>query len=141
MSARPTPFFYTIVPIGKASNPNSCLTDLEYLRHTGVLGLHKVRPVPSTQRCCHSVTQLSPTLSDTTDCSTPGFPVSWSLLKLTSTEAVTPFNHLILCLPLFLLPSILPSIRVFSNELAPATGGQSIGAVALASVLSMNIQD
>ena len=141
MSARPTPFFYTTVPIGKASNPNSCLTDLEYLRHTGVLSLHKIRPVPSTQCCCHSVTQSSVTLSDTTDCSTPGFPVSWSLLKLTSIEVVTPSKHLILCLPLFLLPSIFPSIRVFSSELAPATGGQSIGAVASASVLSMNIQD
>ena len=42
---------------------------------------------------------------------------SWSLLKLMSIESVMPSNHLILCLPLFLLPSILPSIRVFSNEL------------------------
>ena len=43
--------------------------------------------------------------------------VSQSLLKLMSIESVMPFNHLILCLPLILLPSILPSIRVFSNEL------------------------
>ena len=41
---------------------------------------------------------------------------SWSLLKLMSTESVMPSNHLILCRPLLLLPSILPSIRVFSNE-------------------------
>ena len=41
---------------------------------------------------------------------------SWSLLKLMSTESVMPSNHLILCRPLFLLPSIFPSIRVFSNE-------------------------
>ena len=40
----------------------------------------------------------------------------WSLLKLTSIEAVMPFNHLILCRPLLLPPSIFPSIRVFSNE-------------------------
>ena len=40
---------------------------------------------------------------------------SWSLLKLMSIESVMPFNHLILCCPL-LLPSIFPSIRVFSNE-------------------------
>ena len=39
-----------------------------------------------------------------------------SLLKLLSTELVMPFNHLILCRPLFLLPSIFPSIRVFSND-------------------------
>ena len=41
---------------------------------------------------------------------------SWSLLKLMSIESVMPSNHLILCCPLLLLPSILPSIRVFSNE-------------------------
>ena len=41
---------------------------------------------------------------------------SWSLLKLMSIESVTPSNHLILCRPLLLLPSIFPSIRVFSEE-------------------------
>ena len=43
---------------------------------------------------------------------------SQSLLKLMSIESVMPSNHLILCRPLFLLPSIFPSIRVFSNESA-----------------------
>ena len=43
---------------------------------------------------------------------------SWSLLKLMSIELVMPSNHLILCRPLLLLPSIFPSIRVFSNESA-----------------------
>ena len=43
---------------------------------------------------------------------------SQSLLKLMSIESVMPSNHLILCRPLLLLPSIFPSIRVFSNELA-----------------------
>ena len=43
---------------------------------------------------------------------------SWSWLKLTSIESVMPSNHLILCHPLLLLPSIFPSIRVFSNESA-----------------------
>ena len=43
---------------------------------------------------------------------------SWSLLKLMSIESVMPSNHLILCHPLFLLPSIFPSIRVFLNESA-----------------------
>ena len=42
---------------------------------------------------------------------------SWSLLKLMSIESVLPSNHIILCRPLLLLPSIFPSIRVFSNEL------------------------
>ena len=41
---------------------------------------------------------------------------SGSLLKLISIEKAMPFNHLILCCPLLLLPSIFPSIRVFSNE-------------------------
>ena len=43
---------------------------------------------------------------------------SWSLPKLMSIESVMPSNHLILCHPLLLLPSIFPSIRVFSNESA-----------------------
>jgi len=46
------------------------------------------------------------------------FTISWSLLKFLSTESVTPSSHLILCYPLLLLPSVFPSIRVFSNELA-----------------------
>ena len=46
------------------------------------------------------------------------FTVSQSLLKLMSSELVMPSNHLILCHPLLLLPSIFPSIRVFSNKLA-----------------------
>ena len=53
------------------------------------------------------------------DCSTPGFlsiTHSQSLLKLMSIKLVMLFNHLILCCPLLLLPSIFPSIRVFSNE-------------------------
>ena len=41
---------------------------------------------------------------------------SWSLLKIMSIESVMPSNHLILCCPLLLPPSIFPSIRVFSNE-------------------------
>ena len=55
--------------------------------------------------------------------STPGLPVhhqlnSQNLLKLMSIESVMPSNHLILCRPLLLLPSIFPSMRVFSNESA-----------------------
>ena len=44
------------------------------------------------------------------------FAISWSLLRLLSVELVMPSNHLILCRPLLLVPSIFPSIRVFSNE-------------------------
>ena len=46
------------------------------------------------------------------------FTISWSLLKFMSIESVMPFNCLVLCYPLLLLPSIFPNIRVFSNELA-----------------------
>ena len=68
-----------------------------------------------------SVTQLCLTLCDPMDCSMPGLPVHHQLpepLKLLSIESVMPSNHLILCHPLLLLPSVFPSIRVFSNEIA-----------------------
>ena len=44
------------------------------------------------------------------------FNISWSLLKFMSIKSVMPANHLILCHPLLLLPSVFPSIKVFSNE-------------------------
>ena len=72
-----------------------------------------------TEHQFSSVAQSCPTLCNPMDCSTPGFPVitnSQSLLKLMSIKSVMPSNHLILCCPLLLLPSIFPSIRVFSNE-------------------------
>ena len=68
-----------------------------------------------------SVVQSCPILCNPMDCSMPGLPVhpnSRSLLKLMSIELVMPSNHLILCRPLLLPPSIFPSIRVFSNESA-----------------------
>ena len=66
-----------------------------------------------------SLTQLCPTLCDPMNCSTPSLPVHHQLLEFTkpmSIESVIPSNHLILCHPLLLTPSIFPSIRVFSNE-------------------------
>ena len=75
---------------------------------------------------------------------------SQSLLKLLSIESVMPSNHLILCRPLLLLPSIFPRIRVFSSEsvlvakvleFGHQSGGQSIRVSASTSVLPMNIQD
>ena len=72
-----------------------------------------------------SVAQPCPTLCDLMDCSTPGFPVHHRLLELAQTcvhrvsdviqpsHPVIPFSS---CLPLLLLPSIFPRIRVFSNE-------------------------
>ena len=66
---------------------------------------------------------------------------SRSLLKLISIVSVMPSNHLILCRPVLLPPSIFPSIRVFQMSQFSASGGQSIGVSASASVLPMNIQD
>ena len=66
---------------------------------------------------------------------------SQSLLKLISIESVMPSNHLILCRPLLLLPSIFPSIRSFPRSQFFTSGGQSIGVSASTSVLPMNIQE
>ena len=66
-----------------------------------------------------SVTQSCLTLYSPMDCSMPGLPVHHQLLEVTqlmSIESVMASNHLILCQPLLLLPSIFLSIRVFSNE-------------------------
>ena len=66
---------------------------------------------------------------------------SWSLLKLMSIESVMPSNHLILCCPFPLLPSIFSALGSFPMNQFFASGGQSIGVSASASVLPMNIQD
>ena len=68
-----------------------------------------------------SVAQSCPTLCDTMNRSTPGLPVHHQLLESTQThvhQSVMPSNHLMLCHSLLLLPSIFPSIRVFSSESA-----------------------
>ena len=70
-----------------------------------------------------SVAQLCPTLCNPMNRSTPGLPVHhqpWNLLKLKSIESVMPSSHLIFCHPFLLLPSIPPSIRVFSKFLPDA---------------------
>ena len=64
-----------------------------------------------------------------------------SLPKPMSIGSVMPSNHLILCHPLLLLPSIFPSIRVFLNKSALCIRGPSIGVSASISVLPMNTQD
>ena len=61
------------------------------------------------------------------------FTISWNLLRLISIESVTPSNHLILCRPLLLPPSIFPSIRVFSNESTLLIRWSKLGASASAS--------
>ena len=95
-----------------------------------------------------SVAQLCPTLCDPKDYSDPEslgsrtaacqaslcITNSRSLLKLMSIESMMPSNHLILSRPLLLLPSIFPSIRVFSKESVFTSGGQNSGVSALATV-------
>ena len=69
--------------------------------------------------CCYSVTKSCPTLCDPMDCSTLKFPcpsLSPGVCSNSCPESVILSNHLILCRPLLLLPSIFSSIRVFSNE-------------------------
>ena len=66
---------------------------------------------------------------------------SGSLLKLIPIKSVMPSNHLILCCPLLLLPSIFPSIRVFSNESVLHIRWPKCWASALASVLPVDVQD
>ena len=92
---------------------NSCPGSMGCLSHHG--------PGPSPT-CIHSpvssITQSCPTPCHPKDCSTQAslsISNSRSLLKLMSIESVMPSNHLILCRPLLLLPSIFPSIRVFSE--------------------------
>ena len=102
----------TLEWVAIAFTTNSCLI------------LNEVEVVPFSSHfphlCC-SATQSCLTLCNLIDCSRPGFPVLhhiWSLLKLMSIELVMPSHQLILYRPLLLLPSICPSIRVFSDELA-----------------------
>ena len=73
--------------------------------------------------CCCTVAESCLTFCDPMDCSTPAFPILHCLLEFAQTHvhwmaSVMPSNHLILCCPLLLLPSIFPSIRVYSNESA-----------------------
>ena len=124
------PFHQGFISVGLLSNLTYSLT-----RPTGIAVVQSFSRVwlfvtPWTAACQSSM-QGQALLS---------FTISQRLLKFTSIESVMPSNHLILCQPLCLLPSLFPSIRVFSNESTLHIGGQSVGASASASVLPMNIQ-
>ena len=129
-------------------------------RHGIVLGksVHKLiysltQPVLSEHLLCANKILGFQFSSVTQSCPTPATPwikahqaslsitIMRSLLKLMSIESVVPSSHIILCHPLLLLPRILPSIRVFSNESTLHMRWPSIGVSALASVLPMNTQD
>ena len=118
------------------------------MKHAFVLSLYATMVKhPQWYQCGSSVAQLSPLFAATwiaVPQASLSLTVSRSLLKLMSTESLTPSNRLTFCRPLLLLPSVIPSIRLFSNESALCFGhfgGQSIGVSALASVLPINIQD
>ena len=89
---------------------------------SGLLGRDRYGSIdiyPQIHYCCCSVTQLCSTLCDSMDCSMPGFPILPYLPEFAQIhvhwvgEAIQPS---VLCHPLLLLPSIFPSIEVFSNE-------------------------
>ena len=94
--------------------------------------------------------QLSSVTQSWSDSATPWTAACQASLSITnsqspskpmSIESVLPSNHLILCRPLHLLPSIFPSIRVFTVSQLFTSGGHSIGVSASTSVLPMNTQD
>ena len=93
----------------------------------------------SSVQSCSSV-QLFATSWTATHQASLSITNSWSPPKPMSIESVMPSNYLILCRPLFLLPSIFPSIRDFQMSQLFASGGQSIGASGSASVLPVTIQ-
>ena len=89
------------------------------LQHSACITVQLSHPYVTTGKTVSSVAQSCPTLCDPMDFSTPGFPVHHQLPELAqimSIESVMPSNHLILCHPPLLLPSVFPSIRVFSDE-------------------------
>ena len=100
---------------------------------------------PSLDTCCCSVAQScrKPFASPwTIACQASlSFTTSWSLLKLVSILSVMPSNHLILCHLLPLLPSIFPSIRVFSNESAVHNMQPKYWSFSFSTNPLMNIQD
>ena len=116
----------------------------KYLRHK-CLNLSSIKNI-----CNHvsgqfsSVARSCLTLSDPVNHSTPGLPVhhnSRSSPKFMSIESVKTSNHLILCRPLLLLPSIFPESRSFQMSQLFTWGGQSSGISASTSVLPKNNQD
>ena len=91
--------------------------------------------------CCCSVTQLCLTPWTAAHQASLSFTNSRSLLKLVFIKSVMPSNCFVLCCPLLFLPSVFPSIRVFSNELVLCIRLPKCWTSASASALLMNIQD
>ena len=111
-----------------------------------VYSFHSLTPLPFPFLRISSVELLSRVRLFATPCTAKhqaslSITNSQSLLKLMSKESVMPSNHLILCRPLLLPPSIFPSIRSFPMSQLFASSGQSIGVSASTSVLPMNTED
>ena len=117
--SEPLSYFIIIIIIGGGGYSCDCFSSVQSLSHIRLF----VTPWTAAHQASLSITS------------------SRKLLKLMSIKSVIPSNHLILCHPLLLLPSVFPSIRVFSMCQFFTSGGQSIGASASAPVLPMNIQD
>ena len=125
-SARHNPFFHLFPPLwhvssAETSNPTSLINYANLIHASFATS----SPSPFSTLFLLSLSQFSRLViwifvtPWTTACQASlSITNSKSLLKLMSIESVMPFNHLILCCPLLLLPSIFPRIRVFSNELA-----------------------
>ena len=121
-------FFFELGPVD----------NLKFYGLSVVLVYHLGNSFPYCFFLCLVVQSLSCVRLFATPCTTAhqaslSFTISRSFFKLMPIELVMPSNHLILCCPLLLLPSIFPTIRVFSS------GGQSIGAST--SAFAMNTQD
>ena len=82
-----------------------------------LVGCNWILPIHSVQFSCSAVSDSATPWTAACQASL-SITNSWSPPKPMSIESVMPSNHLILCCPLFLLPSVFPSIRVFSNESA-----------------------
>ena len=110
---------WTEEPGGLQSMGSQALNATQRLNHRQDTYKNQYRNVKIiiTAQFSHSVGSLSVTPWTAACQASPSITNSWSLLKLMSLESVMPSNHLILCRPL-LLPSIFPSISVFSNESA-----------------------
>ena len=97
-----------IKPVGRDSRRNQKASSPGLLIILKQVQMSSVQPISCVQFFATSWTAAGQASLSITN--------SWSLLKLMSNESVMPSNHLILCHPLLLSPSIIPNIRVFSNE-------------------------
>ena len=136
-----TLFLTSLICIGQAQCGGDKTYEKRKSRQTETSHLRSAHPCVSLHFA--SVAQSSLTLCDPMDCSTSGFPVYHQLLEPAQThvhwvsDAIQPSY---LCHPL-LLPSIFPSIRVFSNESAIRIRWPNYGSFRFSIILPMNIQD